>query len=156
MRTAKMLNIQMAVAVGALNCLAKAEPADHTKKARICSQLARDLVRHCSQYLPLVTKSVIEIGSMAIKASEEVCLKIVDEEGVDLADVLVNLAAFCMDELPIKERHKRQLQEIVACYDNAGSYEETRLGHRVWQRLETEIAIQLAMKEQEENDLPSH
>jgi hypothetical protein len=134
-------NVFMAVAVGGLNVIARLEPATHTRKARMATQLAKLVMRESVRVLPKLDDHGVELAKAAIHSSEEVFERISIEEDLDQRLIELNLVLFCMEELPLPKKCYRMISKLFDCFNHAEDYNAIRAGERVWQRIATEIEI---------------
>ena len=134
-------NVFLAVACGCLSGISDEVPGPtHQKKKRVSQMLREELIRDVAPLLPRVADHNMDLFIDTIKASE-VVLKEIIGEGIQIIHVLLNLAAFCMEELPVKDKHKEKLVALFGMWDDAYAYQDVRSGDRIFTRIETEVQI---------------
>lgn len=134
-------NIYHCIAIGGCSHLASRQPSAHNRKARLCRQLGDALLHDLTFELPVVTERTLEIGQRAAQVVSETGERIAREQQIPADLVVLNVICFCIDELPVRSRHKDLLSKIIACYDGVDQYQATRAGHRAWLRMTTECEI---------------
>lgn len=134
-------NIHHCVAIGGCAHLEAQQPAPHTLKARLCRQLADQLLHKTTFDLPVVTERTLEIGKQAVNAMAEAGERIARETNTSIELVVLNVVSFCMDELPTTARQQHLLRNIIDCYDGVDQYSAIRAGHRVWERMRAECFV---------------
>jgi hypothetical protein len=139
-------NMHLASAVGALHCINQEQIKGHSRIARLSEQLAIELLKDVGARIPRVSSLMIASGEKIFPAISKLCEELSEEAKVKEYIIWLNLVAFNMDELPIFPKHSRKLNHLINCFigEDVLAYDNVRIAHRVWQRLETEILIDKA------------
>ena len=71
--------------------------------------------------------------------------KILMESGSNWLHILLNLVGFCMEELPLKNDHYKKYSSLFEMWDNACEYKDVRSGERIFNRVNSELEILVAI-----------
>ena len=134
------LNACFAACVGALVTLRKAEPSHHTRKAIKLNDLVASMDSVVDR-LPVIPEGNISNYLAVFSGLEGVLPELLEGDDGKYSDLLINIATFCLDELPTTENIKYRLKNLISCYPDTDEYDAIRKGHRAFNRLCTEIDI---------------
>ena len=141
MTKTQLHNISLAVAIGCLRSVAETLP-ERTRKHGLCIRIA-DKVHKNAYKLGVITAADVALLSKVITQSSEV---INTFEQTDTNNMLLNMAAFCMEEIKhiLSKGVFDNLQLLFDAFDGSEVYSEIRLGDRCFQRLISELEIETA------------
>lgn len=140
-------NVYLAVACGALQVVHDIIPGpEHQKRKRILRQLRADILRYGSARIPKVAPHNMQLLKDTIIASEQGLAKILEEGNNNVFHILLNLAGFCMEQLPLQPDHFKRYNEFFTIWSDAYHYQDVRCGERVFNRLDSEIEILVAQR----------
>jgi hypothetical protein len=140
-------NVYLAVAVGSLRSVYTIMGGyPHSKGKRVCMQTIENLMNNVAIKLPGVKDINMELFKSVILASQTVMDNIADTGKHKPIHILLNLASFCMEELPMKPKYWRKFMQLFDLYDKADVYEDVRAGERVFTRIESELEILTAQR----------
>ena len=138
------LNVYLAVAIKAIKCVHDETPGEwHVKKKRLCKELYMSLLQEVSCKLIPVRKTNINVCMQATQASEEVLHELTDM-GYNRIILLLNLTLFCIEELPVREKHFRMLNAILLLWEDSQVYANVFLGEEIFSKIEGKLEVLLA------------
>lgn len=128
-------------AIGALMTVANMYQP-HQRKHRACANVIKELERYAGN-LGEVTDQDVEAGRQVFSMMNPTLEAMVKETGLDGIGIVAALCLFNVAELPapLPLSMRERLAQFVACFPMVDEYETTRAGHRMWQRMESEIEI---------------
>lgn len=132
-------NVCYALSVGALTVLLDSEPASHTRRARAFYGVL-DIIASVAYKIPPVNPLEVEEYEKLFTCLETFLPKLV-EEGATYSDLLLNMALFCIEELPSHSLFNERWLRVASCYPATDQYEAIRMGDRAFTRLCTEMEI---------------
>jgi tRNA isopentenyl-2-thiomethyl-A-37 hydroxylase MiaE len=140
-------NVFLAVASGCFYTIHNMIPGpSHQKKKRVLKTLGDEIVRYASPKIPQIQKENMQLFEDTIVASGVVMDQILEETGLNGTHVMLNLAGFCMEELPLNKRHYEKYNRLFDLFQNATQYKDIRSGERIFTRIETELEILIAKR----------
>jgi hypothetical protein len=139
-------NVFLAIAAGCLSAIDEMTPGpDHQRKKRELLKLRSTLIKDIGPVLPRVTDHNLELFKDTIHASDKVLKKIIDTPQ-QTVHVLLNLAGFCLHELPLKNKHWEKFNTLFDFWPNAYKHQDILLGDRIFHRIESEVQILVAQR----------
>jgi hypothetical protein len=139
-------NVHLSVACGCLNYIYNATPGpNHSKKKRMLRQTYNQIIREVGPQLPQVSDHNMQLFKDTVTASGVVVQDIVDNGGIE-SHVLLNLAGFCLNELPLKDKHWKKFNSLFDLWEDAYEYKDVRSGDRIFNRIESEVQILVAQR----------
>ena len=136
-------SVSLSVAIGALRAIAESLP-HNGRQSGGCRKLA-DLLLKESMKLPRLAREDIDILHKAIETSSEALGQL---EG-NTTHTMLNLACFLMEEVKptLKHKHFDKLNQLFSFFDGSDVYFDVRQGERTFERLMTEVEIEVCMAE---------
>jgi len=139
-------NVYLAVACGSLASIHENIPGpSHQRKKRVLRKVHEEIYMDIAPRLPRVEKHNMALFIDTVKASRKVMDEIV-KSGRQEVHVLLNLAAFCLRELPLRKKHWDLFNPLFEMWENASEYQDKRSGERIFLRIESEMAILVAQR----------
>jgi hypothetical protein len=140
-------NVFLAIACGCLQTIYSETPGPrHLKKKRSCSQTYDKILNDIAPLLPRVQDKNMQLFKDTIHASNVVLLDII-KDGATRIHVLLNLASFCLQELPLKDKHWEKFNLLFdlwpGVWNNKG---DIKSGERIFLRIEAEVQILVAQR----------
>jgi hypothetical protein len=80
-----------------------------------------------------------------IRASDKVLKEFV-KSGSQRVHILLNLASFCLNELPLKKKHWDSFNPLFDLWEEAYAYQDIKSGERIFLRIEAEVQILVAQR----------
>lgn len=140
-------NVFLAIAVGSMNTINSSIPGpDHKKQKRCLSQFSTDLLHYVGPQLPPVAPHNMQLFQDTIIAGGRVLEQILDETGFQGAHVMLNLAGFCMEQLPTNKRLEKRYMKLFEMWEGARKYKDVRSGERIFCRIESELEILITQR----------
>ncbi len=140
-------NVFLAIAAGCLKAAHDTIPGpEHQRRKRELRALKDRLLRHVYPRIPPVAPHNMELFKDTIRASEKVLHQILEETGQQAVHVLLNLAGFCIEELPLQKEHHQQYNALFDLWLDARQYKDVRSGERIFARIDSELQILVAQR----------
>lgn len=140
-------NVYLAVAAGCLETIHNGiDGPHHSRRKRVLRQTREMLLRDIAPILPMINRHNMEMFKQTIQASETVLNQIIDENKAQKLHIILNLAGFCLHELPMRDKHWKAYNSLFDMWDEATKYIDVRSGDRIFQRIESELQIQVAQR----------
>ena len=140
-------NVYLAVACGCLNSIYNNIPGPrHQKRKRSCQQ-AHDMVLHTiAPVLPPVLPHNMELFKDTIHASS-IILDDLGEEYIQRIHIMLNLASFCLNELPANDKVWRKFNPLFDLWPGVwNNKDDIKAGERIFIRIDAEVQIQVAQR----------
>jgi hypothetical protein len=145
--TEEKKNVFLAITVGCLNTIHNSIPGPpHQRQKRVLRDFAQQILSHVSKRIPKVEEENIELFNATITASASVMDHILEETGQQGLHVMLNLAGFCMDKLPLTDWHHKKYNSLFDMWIGADKYEDAKSGERIFHRIESEVKILVAQR----------
>lgn len=125
-------------ALGALNVLSD-NVGYNTRRYTRCKSLIE-----AAEFISLgeINEWDVEAGKKIFEVVQDHLMLIAKEENIPTDALLVTLIIFHLEELaPLNDKIIYRIANLLDCWPESTSYETTRVAHRLWQRMETEIEI---------------
>jgi len=140
-------NVFLAVASGCFYTVHNMIPGpSHQKKKRVLRKLGDEIIQYAGRKIPKVREENTQLFHDTIVVSGEVLDRILEETGQQGAHVLLNLAGFCLEELPLNKRHYEKYNQLFDLFPDATRYKDIRSGERIFTRIESELEILIAQR----------
>lgn len=119
----KLLNLNLAAAIGSLKCVYARQPKEHTRVARLCSQIIDILFKKTNSKLPMVDDFIIQKAHTILPKIEEDCNAAVERTGKSADVILLALTCFCIEELPSDRTMNDKLFQLLECFEKQDVFE---------------------------------
>lgn len=140
-------NVFLVIACGCFNTIHNSIPGPpHKKQKRVLRTLAEELLQYVSPRIPKVESYNLSLFEDTIKASGTVLNKILDESGSSGLHIMLNLAGFCMEKLPVSKSNIAKYNSLFDMWEEAQQYEDCKSGDHIFARIETEVNILVAQR----------
>lgn len=140
-------NVFLATACGCLGEIHDKTPGPwHLKKKRMLRVARQAILDDIGPMLPRVTDNNMELFIDTIKASDKVLKELMKNNEEKRDHVLLNLASFCLNELPLRDKHWNKFNPLFDLFEGVHEYQDIKSGERVFHRIESEVQILVAQR----------
>ena len=140
-------NVHLAVCAGCLETIHDhIDEPNHSRRKRVLRQVRSMILSDLAPLLPPISVQNMEMFKETIRVSEKVMQEILEEHKNSRIHIMLNLAGFCLHELPARDKHWRAYNGLFDMWSEADQYIDVRSGDRIFNRIESELQIQVAQR----------
>jgi hypothetical protein len=135
-------NVLLSIACGCLNTVHNAIPGPpHKKQKRVLRTLATEIMAYVGPRIPRVESRNSQVFHETITAGAKVMDQILDENGTAGLHIMLNLAGFCIDQLPVSKSNIAKYNSLFDMCDGAHRHQDKKSGEDIFKRIEAEVTL---------------